>query len=68
MPRDWIHTRLLAEAEAAGELDWDVSVGSTINRAHQYATNLRRRTSDAGGTGGSIELQESPRLASPPRE
>src|SRR5215207_4807053 len=30
---DRIPARLLAEADAAGELDWDVSVDSTINRA-----------------------------------
>ena len=35
---DRIHTHLLARADAAGELDWDVSVDSTINRAHQHAT------------------------------
>lgn len=39
---DRIHARLLAEADAAGELDWDVSVDSTINRTHQHATNLAR--------------------------
>ena len=44
---------LLAEADAAGRIDWAVSVDSTINRAHQHATNLAR------DTGGWIELQES---------
>ncbi|MBB4135152.1 hypothetical protein [Gordonia humi] len=44
---------LLADADAAGLIDWDVSVDSTINRAHQYGTNLPR------DTGGSGELQES---------
>jgi len=33
---------LLARADAAGEIDWTVSVDSTINRAHQHATNLPR--------------------------
>jgi transposase len=32
--------RLLSEADAAGELGWQVSVDSTVNRAHQHATNL----------------------------
>lgn len=54
---DRLHTRLLAEADAAGEIDWSVAVDSTVNRAHQHGTNLAR------GTGGSIELQESARRA-----
>lgn len=39
---DKIHARLLAEAQAAGDIDWMVSVDSTINRAHQHATNASR--------------------------
>jgi transposase len=54
---DRIHTRLLAEADAAGELDWTVSIDSTINRAHQHATTLPR------DTGGTVESQDSPRRA-----
>ena len=50
---DRIHTRLLTDADAAGDLVWDVSVDSTVNRAHQHATNLTR------GTGGSGELHEA---------
>jgi len=49
---DKIHTRLLTEADAAGEIDWNVSVDSTINRAHQHATTLAR------ATGGIVESQE----------
>jgi transposase len=52
---DRLHAQLLAEADAAGELDWAVSVDSTVNRAHQHATNLPRAKPD---TGGRIELQE----------
>src|SRR5215218_2638828 len=37
-----IHGRLLAEAQAAADIDWMVSVDSTINRAHQHATNASR--------------------------
>lgn len=48
--------QILAEADAVGEIDWDVSVDATINRAHQHGTNLPRPHQD---TGGSIELQES---------
>ena len=54
---DRMHTRLLAEADAAGQLDWTVSVDSTINRAHQHATTLPR------DTGGVVESQESGRRA-----
>jgi len=55
---DKILARLLAEADAAGDIDWTVSVDSTINRAHQHGTNLPRTDPL---TGGSIELQESAR-------
>lgn len=50
---DRIYAEILADAEAAGEVDWAVSVDSTVNRAHQHATNLPRNT------GGCVELQES---------
>ena len=49
---------LLAQADADGELDWTVSVDSTINRAHQYATNTKR---PENATGGAVESQESDR-------
>src|SRR5690606_2898256 len=51
---DKIHTALLAQADEAGLIDWEVSIDSTINRAHQPATNLTR------ATGGPGELHESP--------
>ncbi len=41
---DRLLTRLLAEADAAGEVDWAVSIDSTINRAHQHAAPLPRHT------------------------
>jgi putative transposase len=49
---DKIPTGLLAEADAAGEIDWAVSIDSTINRAHQHATTLPRTT---GGPAKSHE-------------
>ena len=49
---DTIHARLIAQADAAGDLDWKVSVDSTVNRAHQHATNLGRVERPAGLTGG----------------
>jgi transposase len=54
---DRIHAHLLTEADAVGEIDWSVGVDSTINRAHQHATNMTR------GAGGGFELQESVRRA-----
>ena len=50
---DKILTGLLTEADAAGDIDWAVSIDSTINRAHQHATTLPR------ATGGPAESQES---------
>jgi transposase len=48
---------LLAEvhklADAAGKVDWVVSIDSTIARVHQHGATLPR------DTGGSTELQES---------
>ena len=54
---DQIYAEILADADAAGEIDWAVSVDSPVNRAHQHATNLPRTT------GGSVELQQSARGA-----
>ena len=45
---DRIHTALLAHADAVGEIDWTVSVDSTINRAHQHGTNLTRAAGHRG--------------------
>ncbi|WP_212744340.1 IS5 family transposase [Rhodococcus sp. Q] len=49
---DEILATLLAHADSAGDINWTVSVDSTICRAHQHGTNLSRNT------GGSVELQE----------
>ncbi|ADG76157.1 transposase [Cellulomonas flavigena DSM 20109] len=54
---DRILTAVLADADAAGDIDWAVSIDSTINRAHQHATTLPRVT------GGTDESQESARRA-----
>ena len=52
---DRVLARLLAEADAAGQVDWEVSVDATIARAHQHATNTTRPEQD---TGGRVESQE----------
>jgi transposase len=57
--RDGVWGRVLERvqslAAAGGELDWVVSVDSTIARVHQHGATLAR------DTGGFIELQESGR-------
>jgi transposase len=53
---DRVLARLLTNADAAGEINWRVSVDATVNRAHQHATNTTRPEQDTGGT---VELQES---------
>lgn len=50
---DVVLDRLLTAADAAGRVDWSVSVDSTIARAHQHATNITRTT------GGFVELHGS---------
>jgi transposase len=52
---DKILAALLAQADAADQVNWTVSVDSTINRAHQHATNLPRESKqrpavESGGT------------------
>lgn len=39
----WIWVQLQALADAAGLITWQVSVDSTINRAHQHAAGARHR-------------------------
>ncbi|WP_425472993.1 IS5 family transposase [Streptomyces botrytidirepellens] len=41
-----------AAADAAGEIDWDIAVDSTIVRAHQHAAGARRPAADSGAKGG----------------
>ncbi|MDJ1136886.1 IS5 family transposase [Streptomyces iconiensis] len=57
-----------AAADAAGEIDWDVSVDSTIVRAHQHAAGAHRTTAGArlkGGCSGRTPGREA--VAEPPR-
>lgn len=54
---DTVLGELTAAADAAGLVDWSVSVDSTIARAHQHATNVTRHT------GGWVELHESAQRA-----
>jgi hypothetical protein len=34
---------LRTQAEAAGELDWDAQIDSSVVRAHQHAAGARKR-------------------------
>ena len=54
---DRVLTRLQAEADARGEIDWRVSVDSTSVRVHQHgATALRTQGGPSSHTGGGVEL------------
>jgi transposase len=55
---DRVHAALMAQADAAGDIDWTVSVDSTINGARRHGTHTTRPDQPAGG--GS-EPQESHR-------
>jgi transposase len=66
---DKIMAALLSQADAAHQIDWTVSVDSTINRAHQHATNLPRGEkrgsganagcSEPGGSAGAAAITDS---------
>ena len=62
---DKIHARLLAEADAAGSIDWMVSVDSTINRAHQHATNLGRVEQPSGESRAARSARAAARASRP---
>jgi hypothetical protein len=46
--------RLQAQADAKGVITWDVSVDTTVVRAHQHAAGARK-----GGTGNAKHRAES---------
>lgn len=53
---DKVLTALQAQADARGEIDWRVSVDSTIARVHQHgATAARSSQKPTSHTGGAIE-------------
>jgi transposase len=55
---DKVLTMLVAQADAAGEIDWRVSVDSTIARVHQHgASAARSSVTPTSHTGGTTELQ-----------
>ncbi|BCW73431.1 IS5 family transposase [Arthrobacter sp. NicSoilB8] len=54
---DRIEAELLTVAEARGEVDWSVSVDSTVDRVHQHGSNLPRIT---GGPSNYMTLFAEP--------
>lgn len=46
-----------AAADAAGEIDWDISVDSTIARAHQHAAGARTDPPPAPVAKGAEEVE-----------
>ena len=53
---DRLLTKLLTDADAAGEIDWQLSVDSTIARVHQHGATARRsRLTPTSHTGGAVE-------------
>ena len=49
-------TALLTHADAVGEIDWNVSIDSTVNRAHEHGTTLSR--GEPRAPGALVESQE----------
>ncbi|MEU8843726.1 hypothetical protein AB0D97_32155 [Streptomyces roseus] len=55
--------RVQATADSAGEIDWDISVDSTIIRAHQHAAGAHTAPPPAPGSKGADpaeHLDETP--------
>jgi len=57
--RDGTWDRLLAHAQtksdAVGEVEWEVSLDSTIVRAHQHAAGARKQPAQADGKKGRLK-------------
>ena len=60
---DRVLEALLVDADAQGQLDWQVCVDSTISRVHQHGANMSREVVAElpSHTGGPNELQETSR-------
>ncbi len=57
---DRVLAALQSRAQAGGDVDWRVSVDSTIARVHQHGSTAARRVSGPTSfTGGTLELQGS---------
>ena len=60
---DQILAALLVTADGAGQVDWQISIDSTVCRVHQHGLNMTREVAVLlpSHTGGRIELQETSR-------
>ena len=60
---DQILAALLVKADDAGQVDWQISIDSTVARVHQHGSNMTREVAAVlpSHTGGRIELQETTR-------
>ncbi len=57
---DRVLTTLQARADAEGEIDWRLSIDSSVMRVHQHGATAARGVSGPSSlTGGSVELQGS---------
>ena len=58
---DQILAALLVKADDAGQLDWQLSIDSTVSRVHQHGSNMTREAVVIlpSHTGGPVELQET---------
>jgi len=63
---DQILQALLIKADAAGQVDWQLSIDSTVSRVHQHGLNMTREVASQlpSHTGGPLELQETASRAS----
>ncbi len=52
---------LLVRADAAGQLDWQISTDSTVSRVRQHGSNMTRQAAVhlPSHPGGPLELQEA---------
>ena len=55
-------TQLLAEADAAGELDWTLSVDSTVVRAHQHGATAQRSGDEPDATDTAVDREDVGKL------
>jgi len=58
---DRVLGQLLTEADAVGQVDWQLSVDSTVSRVHQHGASLPREVvvTLPSHTGGPVELQQT---------
>lgn len=58
----WEHLlqQVQAAADAAGQIDWDVSVGSMVVRAHQHAAGARTTPPAVAKGEAAAEVQDEP--------